>query len=211
MPKLECELEKDTSLKVPCEDIANCQNRPVEAKTTLRSEGAPQDVSTNVSERSNAVPEDQQNSGYYASTLNLNLCHIKHARGNIASDAAPSALSEDRLHKFWDEMVTSMRSKAEWKEFAELLLDKEVRMNGDVEIVIESSNSHFETLFKPQQVVVLEWLRRRTCIPNLMITVAVKASTQEKTSYIPQDKYNDMFKKNSNISYLKEIFQELDY
>ena len=82
-------------------------------------------------------------------------------------------------------MVTSMRSKAEWKEFAELLLDKEVRMNGDVEIVIESSNSHFETLFKPQQVVVLEWLRRRTCIPNLMITVAVKASTQEKTPMEP--------------------------
>lgn len=115
------------------------------------------------------------------------------------------------LHKVWDELVTQMRTTADWELVADMLIDKSVSMDGDDVIVIKAANNQFATNFKPYQVKVLDWLRRRTGIQNLTCRVDVVSVQHDTLIYIPDDKYTEMVKQNPSLAELRKLFPDLDY
>lgn len=123
---------------------------------------------------------------------------------------APTRLEEEKLHRFWDEMVAKALDKPETHELGELLRDKMVCMEGDDQIVITTINSHFVNQFKEHQVRVLEWLRARTGVRSLTCRIEVRQMEKEKVIYSAPDRYGAMAKVNPVIFQLRKLLPDLD-
>lgn len=124
---------------------------------------------------------------------------------------APTSLSNEQLHKFWDELIVKTRANEETKAISDLLIDKVVYMEGDDKIVIDVNNSYFESKLKPFQMRILEWLRKKSGVQSLSYRVNVKEVEHKKSLYSPADRYDALLEKNPTLSKLRSLFPDLEY
>lgn len=118
-------------------------------------------------------------------------------------------LTLETLTGHWQAMLEAMRT--DLPKLADMLGDKELRIDKEDHFLIVVSNSYFEAEIKPYLIRMLKYLRTRSHRPMLNCRVEVEYVEHESVAYSPRDKYDVMLAANPNLETFRILFPEVDY
>lgn len=118
-------------------------------------------------------------------------------------------LDEAKLHECWNAMLEAMKGKL--PKLADLLKDRELRLDEEDMFTIIVSNSYIESEIKPYLIRMLTFLRSKSGRPNLNCKTEVVYEEKEAKAYTPRDKYDVMQQANPILETFRIIFPEVDY
>ncbi len=118
-------------------------------------------------------------------------------------------LDKDKLYAYWNSMIEAM--KGELPKLADLLKDKELRMEEEDLFIIIVNNNFEESEIKPHLIRMLTYLRAKSGHPNLNCKTEVVYEEKESKAYVPRDKYDVMQQANPALETFRILFPEVDY
>ncbi|MCR4829472.1 MAG: hypothetical protein K5864_08425 [Bacteroidales bacterium] len=118
-------------------------------------------------------------------------------------------LTQERLEELWKKLIA--RSKDDDK-LLELLNDKKLQVDSDNSFTIFVTNSYLTAYFAQYQKTILTFLRGELANDDIRYDVkVVEDENHELKLYLPNEKYEDMAKRNPSLVTLRRVFKDIDF
>lgn len=184
----------------PAADVAPTVDQPI-ASVAPQPVEAPQRVPS-------AQPEGQRAIPRLTGSISLSAPAPAKARPQMAMPAEQPTLTAEVLVKAWQKLLDDVEKRN--PDLYNLICDKTVRLEADNKMVIEASNSYFETMMKHHVTPMMEQLRGLCSCRALGIRFEVVHNASEALVYSAKDKYQAMLERNPVMEQLQRIFSEID-
>lgn len=118
-------------------------------------------------------------------------------------------LTQERLEELWKKLIANSQEDA---KLVELLNDKKLQVDSDNSFTVFVTNSYLTAYFAQYQKTILSFLRGETANDEIRYDVkVVEDENREVKLYLPNEKYEDMAKRNPSLVTLRRVFKDIDF
>ncbi len=117
-------------------------------------------------------------------------------------------LTQEGLEKHWKELADSCKDD---EKLSSLLEGRAVELKNNNLYMVKVPNLYFDTLLKPYQTRINEFMRRATNNEALQYKLLVEVEEREALHYLPNEKFEELLAVNPSMLTLRKLFPDFDF
>jgi hypothetical protein len=116
-------------------------------------------------------------------------------------------LTQERLEEVWAQLIEKIQEN---KELYDLIADKKVELKSNNLFHIQVPNLYLDTQLQKYKMQILEFIRKETGNEQIMFKAVVVTEHVERKAYLPNEKFEEMLKRNPSMLTLRKLFPDID-